>query len=182
MILFPMGIVEGPVIAVIAGWLCTMGIFNPVYVYLIIVAGDAVGDSLVYLLGRWSKSKSASKYLKKINRLFGLNTASIANTKIFFETNPFKTIALSKIILGIGVAGIFMAGNARIPYRKFIGICLFTSAMQYIVYISIGVFFGQAYLQINHYLNYFATFSLLAALAVILFFLLKSQYNKLKKL
>lgn len=180
MILFPMGIVEGPIIAIIAGLLCTRGILNPLYVYMIIVSGDLVGDSIVYLLGRWSKSRL--KYLKKINKLFGLNESNIESTRIFFVANPLKTISLSKIILGIGVAGIFMAGNARVSYNKFILICFITSTLQYVVYIGIGVLFGQAYLQINHYLNYFASFTILSALAIILFFLIKSQFNKLKKL
>ena len=179
LILFPLGIVEGPVIAVIAGWLCGLGILNPFYVYIIIVSGDLIGDTAVYLLGRCSKSKS--KHLEKIKKILGLNKARTTNATIFIEANPFKTIALSKIVLGIGVAGIFMAGNARIAYRKFIAICCVTSALQYIVYISVGLFFGQAYLQINHYLNYFATITILAALAVILLLVVKSQYSKLKK-
>jgi membrane protein DedA with SNARE-associated domain len=81
--------------------------------------------------------------------------------------------------LGIGVAGIYLAGNARIPYKKFIRICLITSLSQYLIYLSIGLLFGQAYIQINHYLNNFASFSIIAALAVIFFIIVKSMFKKI---
>ena len=81
-----------------------MGILNSFYVFIIIVSGDLVGDTAVYLLGRWSKQKS--KHLEKIKKLLGLNKEHTTNATIVIEANPFKTIALSKIVLGIGVAGI----------------------------------------------------------------------------
>ena len=101
------------------------------------------------------------------------------SARFFFEANPNRTISLSKVVLGVGVAGIFMAGNAKVPYNKFIRICLVTSALQYIVYIGIGLLFGQAYIQINHYLNYFASLSIIAAIAIFLFFFIKSKLKKI---
>jgi membrane protein DedA with SNARE-associated domain len=174
-ILLPLAIIEGPIIAVIVGLLCTKGFFNPVYAYVVIVFGDLIGDSIVYALGRWGKSGR----FKKITSWLGFTDYRMSQVRIFFEANPNKTISLSKIILGVGVAGIFMAGNVRIPYNKFIGICLATSALQYIVYIGIGLLFGQAYLQINQYLNYFASISILTVLAVLLFILIKSKLKRL---
>jgi membrane protein DedA with SNARE-associated domain len=98
---------------------------------------------------------------------------------IFFDSNPIKTISLSKITLGMGVVGIYLAGNARIPYKKFISICLITSMVQYIFYLGIGLLFGHAYIQINHYLNYFASLSIIIALAVILFISIRSMLKKI---
>ncbi|MBC7626251.1 DedA family protein [Ferruginibacter sp.] len=175
LILLPLAIVEGPIIAVVVGLLCSKGFLNPLYAYVIIVFGDLIGDSIVYMLGRWGKSK----FLKKTSNWLGFTDAKMARARIFFEANPNKTISLSKIILGVGVAGIFMAGNAKVAYNKFIGICLVTSALQYIVYISIGFLFGQAYIQINHYLNYFASLSVLVAIAIIVFFFIKSKLKKI---
>ena len=176
-ILFPLSIVEGPIIAVIAGLLCSKGIMNLLYIYPVIVFGDIIGDFIVYTLGRCGKSKSG--LLQKIKGWIGLTEVKIERARIFFEAYPRKTISLSKVILGVGVAGIFMAGNARVPYGKFIMICLATSALQYIVYISIGFLFGQAYMQINRYLNFFASFSIVLAIALILFFIIKSKIKKL---
>ena len=174
-ILLPLAVVEGPIIAIIVGLLCTRGFFNPFYAYVVIVFGDLIGDSLVYVLGRWGKSK----FFQNLSNWFGFTDLKMERVRIFFEANPNKTISLSKIILGVGVAGIFMAGNVKIPYNKFIGICLVTSALQYIIYIGIGVLFGNAYLQINQYLNYFASVSIVMVMAILLFFFIKSKLKKL---
>ena len=177
LILLPLCIVEGPIIAVIAGLLCSRGIMDPLYAYPIIVFGDIIGDSLVYMLGRYGKSKPL--FLAKIKRRIGLTDAKMERARAYFEANPRKTISLSKIILGIGVAGIYMAGNAKVAYSKFISICLLTSAAQYIFYVGLGYLFGQAYVQINQYLNFFASFSIVLAIALILFFVIKSKLKKL---
>lgn len=175
LILFPLAIVEGPIIAVIAGFLCTHKLLNPILVFPIIVFGDIIGDSICYSFGRFGMPK----FIKKIGGRFGLSPEKINRARFYFESNPIRTISISKITLGIGVAGIYLAGNARIPYKKFIRICLITSLSQYLIYLSIGLLFGQAYIQINHYLNNFASFSIIAALAVIFFIIVKSMFKKI---
>ena len=134
-----------------------------------------MGDSICYIFGRWG----TPKFLKKTAVFLGLNAEKMNRARMLFDSNPVKTISLSKIILGIGVAGIYMAGNAKIPFIKFFRICLTTSAVQYIFYVGAGLLFGSAYLQINHYLNYFSTISILAAMALLLFLFIKSMLKKL---
>jgi membrane protein DedA with SNARE-associated domain len=175
LLLFPLAIVEGPIVAVIAGFLCTNGFLNPLLAYSVIVLGDIIGDSICYSMGRWG----VPKFIKKIGFRFGLNPKSINRARIYFDSNPARTVSLSKITLGIGVAGIYLAGNARIPYRKFIRICLITSLIQYIFYIGIGLLFGEAYIQINHYLNYVASIFIIAAFASILYFFIRAKLKKL---
>lgn len=176
-ILLPLAVIEGPIIAVIAGLLCSRGVMNVLYIYPIIIFGDLIGDSLVYFLGR--SGRSTSKLLLTIKKWIGLTETKMERARTFFETNPRKTIALSKVILGVGVAGIYMAGNARVPYSKFIPICLATSAAQYIFYIGLGFLFGQAYEQINHYLNFFASITITIGIAFLLFLLIRSKLKKL---
>jgi membrane-associated protein len=174
-ILFPLAIIEGPILAVIAGFLCISGYLNPFIVYPIIVVGDVIGDSLCYMFGWWG----IPGFLKRIVKEFGLKPENMAQVRAYFDSNPNKTISLSKITLGIGFAGIYLAGNARIPYYRFIRICLITSALQYVVYLSLGLMFGGAYKQISHYLDFFAAFTIVTALAVILFYFLRTIRKKL---
>jgi membrane-associated protein len=170
LILFPLAVVEGPILAVIAGFLCVGGFLNPLIVYPIIVLGDICGDSLVYALGRWGKSRQQARW----NRLIGLRREKIDRARTYFNDNPVKTVSLSKLILGVGVAGIFLAGNARIPYRIFIAVCLVTSAAQYTVYLGLGLLFGRAYKEINGYLNYIATATIILSFALLFIYILKS--------
>ncbi len=170
LVLFPLAIVEGPILAVIAGFLCTSGFLDPVIVYPVLVSGDITGDSLCYLAGRLG----VPGFLVKIIKGFGMKVTNIDRVRDYFEANPNKTISLSKITLGIGFAGIYLAGNARIPYRRFIGICLITSALQFIVYLGIGLLFGDAYKQISHYMNFLTALIFVTVVAIILLLLLKS--------
>jgi membrane protein DedA with SNARE-associated domain len=167
--LFPLAVVEGPILAVIAGLLCSEGFLNPVIAYPIIVLGDITGDSLLYALGRWDSGRPSRWY-----RWIGLTAEKIDRARTYFVGNPVKTVSLSKVILGAGIAGIFLAGNSRIPYRKFLVICLATSAGQYTVYLGIGLLFGRAYKDLNLYLNYIATISILLAFGLFFLLILKS--------
>lgn len=173
-ILFPLAVVEGPILAVIAGFLCTEGYLNILIVYPIIVLGDITGDTICYIFGRWGIPPFFKRFIEK----FGLKRGNIDKVRVYFDANPNKTISLSKITLGIGIAGIYLAGNARIPYNRFIKICLITSALQYIIYLAIGLLFGSAYKQISNYLNFFAAFAIVIFLSVILFYTVKSIRKK----
>ena len=168
--LFPLAVVEGPILAVIAGFLCIEGFLNPLIVYPIIVLGDITGDSLVYALGRWGKSWRPGRW----SRLIGLSGAKIDRARAYFNDNPVKTVSLSKVILGVGVAGIFLAGNSRVPYRTFLIVCLGTSAVQYTVYLGIGLLFGRAYKEISLYLNYIAAAAIILSFALFFVYILKS--------
>jgi membrane protein DedA with SNARE-associated domain len=175
LILFPLAIVEGPILAIIAGFLCTNGLLNPFIVFPVIVLGDITGDSICYSLGRWGMPK----VIRKIAWWLGLHPGSIGRARTYFDSNPVRTVFLSKITLGIGVAGIYMAGNAKIPYGKFIRICLVTSVIQYVFYLGTGLIFGSAYRQINHYIDHIAALFFITALGVILFIYIRSFLNKL---
>ncbi|HXB30749.1 MAG TPA: VTT domain-containing protein [Puia sp.] len=175
LVLFPLAIVEGPVLAVIAGFLCSNGFLNPLYVFPVIVFGDLIGDSICYSMGRWGMPK----FIRKIAWRLGLSPRSIGKARIYFDSNPVRTVFLSKITLGIGVAGIYMAGNARISYGKFIRVCLIASLIQYVFYLGAGLIFGNAYLQINHYIDKIASIIIISALGIILFISIRSLLKKI---
>lgn len=174
LLLFPLAIVEGPVLAVIAGFLCANKFLNPFIVYPIIVLGDVIGDSLCYMLGRFGMPE----FLKSILKKLGFKPMNMDAARSYFNTNHIKAISLSKITLGIGFAGIYFAGNAKIPYRKFIWVCLFTSALQYVVYLTIGMLFGSAYKKIGHYIDFLTALIIVTSLTVLLFIFLKSYFKK----
>ena len=165
---------EGPILAVIVGFLWSLGILNAFIAYPIIIAGDIVGDTLCYLLGKLG----IPKFLKKWAIWIGIKPSHIAKVREYFKNNHIKTIALSKIALGIGVAGIYIAGNARIAYNKFLTICIIVSCLQFAVYIVLGVFFGHAYQAISHVLDATGAALIIFCLAVLTVFLIRSSLKR----
>src|SRR3989338_6750213 len=57
LLLFPIVIVEGPIITVIAGFLSSLGQLNFFISYAIAVVGDVVGDCIYYALGFYGRQK-----------------------------------------------------------------------------------------------------------------------------
>ncbi len=158
-ILFPLAIVEGPIITIIAGFLTSLGLMNVFIVYAVVMAGDIVGDTGVYMIGR-SGGAFFSRYFKK-------HSDKLEKAKKYFETNQNRAIVLSKLIHGIGVTGLFAAGSLRIPYKRYITLCFLTTTAQSLVLLTVGVLFGSAYVQLSKYLNYFSTMTIIAGLIII---------------
>jgi membrane-associated protein len=174
-VLLPLAIIEGPILAIIVGFLCTNGFLNPLIALPVIVLGDIIGDSICYSFGRWG----VPPFIRVFASWIGMEKSQITGVRSIYDTYPERVILLSKMTLGVGVAGIYLAGLYKVPYKIFIRICLFTSFCQYIMYLGIGWLFGHAYQQINHYINDIAAFLIILALVIIIFFSTKSILKKI---
>ncbi len=175
LMLFPLAIIEGPILAIIAGFLCAQGYLSSGFALPVIVAGDLIGDSVCFLLGK----KGVSPQFKKIIYRLGFDRRRVAPVLQFIKTHPRSFIPLSKITLGIGPLGIYLTGSSGIVYRKFIAICLVTSVCQYIIYLEMGILFGQAYSKINHYLDYTASIIIIVSLICFLIFIIQTLIRRL---
>ncbi|MBI5817085.1 MAG: VTT domain-containing protein [Candidatus Yonathbacteria bacterium] len=168
LILIPIAIVEGPIASVIAGFLVTLGFLNIFWVYVIIVLGDIVGDTALYYLGYGGKT-----ILHKYGAFLGITPERLEQAKRYFEKKHQKAIILSKIIHGVGIAGLVTAGILRIPYRRYIKSCITVTIPQSAILLLAGVLFGHAYLQIGKYLDYFAATISVVVLTMVAFLIYK---------
>lgn len=158
-ILFPISVIEGPIVTIIAGFLSSLGIMNVFIAYAVVMAGDVVGDSGLYWIGR-SGSAFFSRYFKKQHE-------KMERVKEYFKTHERKAIVLLKLFHGIGITGLLAAGSLKVPYKHYITICFLTTAAQSVVLIIIGVLFGHAYIQLNRYLNYYAAATIVVGFIII---------------
>jgi membrane protein DedA with SNARE-associated domain len=172
-ILVPLAIIEGPITSVVAGFLSTSGIFNLFFVFPIMVAGDMIGDSIFYGLGRFG-----SGILHKHGHRVGATPERLAEAKVYFSNNHHKALVMSKLIHGIGLSGLIVAGSLKVPYPRYIKTCTFIAIGQSLIFLTLGVFFGHAFTIIGKYLNYYA-----AGVSVIaLFLLILIVFNKYKNI
>jgi len=171
LILYPLGIVEGPILTVVAGFLVTLKILNPLLVYIIVILGDVTGDSIAYCFGYFGKR--FLHYLK-------ITDEKLEKAKIYFNENHKKAIIASKVVYGFGTTGLIAAGVLRIPYIKFFKTCISVSLVQSFILLMIGILFGQAYEVIGKYFDYYAAVVSVIALAVILFILIRKYKINIK--
>ena len=52
-IAFPLMIIEGPIVTLIASFMASMGVFDVWFVLFLSVLGDLIADIIFYGIGRW---------------------------------------------------------------------------------------------------------------------------------
>jgi len=171
LILIPLSVIEGPIIAVVAGFLVTLKIFNPFVVYVVMVIGDVVGDAIVYYIGYFGK-----KFLKYLK----ISDEKLDKAKVYFADNHKKAIIFSKLAHGIGFTGLIAAGASRVDYLRYFKTCTIISLVQSFIMLMIGIFFGHAYVVIEKYLNYYAAATSVIILIVLLFVLIRKYKLSIK--
>ncbi len=62
--LFPISIIEGPIVSIMGGFLASQKYFNIYAVIGVVVAGDVVGDMLYYALGKYGGQKLLHRFGK----------------------------------------------------------------------------------------------------------------------
>lgn len=159
-ILAPLSIIEGPIIAVACGFLVTLKILNPFLVYVVLVIGDIIGDGTIYYIGY-----SGKRFLK----YFKITEEKLEKAKTYFHENHKKAIIMSKLVHGIGFTGLVAAGASHVPYKRYFKTCTIISIIQSFVMLMIGVLFGHAYVLIGKYLDFYAAGVSVIALIILLF-------------
>ena len=174
-ILIPIAILEGPIAAVIAGFLSSSGVLNAFLVFVILVMGDVIGDGFAYVLGRW-----CSGFVRRHGHRIGLTKAKLDAAQTYFHANGKKALFLSKVIHGVGFAGLIVAGNLKISYRRFFLTCVSVSIVQSSILLTVGFLFGHAYTLIGTYLDYYAAAGVVLVVCAIIFFIVKKKMGKKK--
>lgn len=174
-VLFPIAVIEGPFVTVISGFLVHQGYLNFILAYLTIISADALADAAYYFIGRKARKRSYEEgYSDKWSRRFGVSPEKLKNLEERFREHPGKTLFAGKYIHGPGVALLFAAGAAGIPFFDFMKFSLLGALLQSFLLLAIGYYFGSAYILIGRYLHNFevATVVIVAAFLV-LFWLYK---------
>ena len=148
-LLFPIAVLEGPIISVIAGFLVLQGYFNILLVYAVMVVADLTGDFLYYGIGRFAKKS----FLDKWGHFIGLHTERLSVIEKHFEKGGGKTLLFGKLTHSVGFMILLAAGAARMPLKKFFWFNFLATLPKSLIFIGIGYFFGYAYNQVNSYIE-----------------------------
>jgi len=174
-VILPIAVVEGPIVTIIGGFLAAHGFLNVYIVYLIVVIGDLMGDTLYYLLGRWSRRP----FLINWGRFFGITQERLTKLERHYEKHSGKTLIFGKISHGIGSGILIAAGVAKMPIRDFLWFNFLGTLPKSLLLLIIGYYFGQAYRQIGRYIDYTAIFFVGGLIIILILYLLVAKLKKI---
>ncbi len=141
-ILIPLSVIEGPVVAFVAGTLAALGYFNVWILVIFFFARDMIMDAFYYSLGYYGgKTAIAQKLMRKI----GVEQSHLEDIRKLWEKHAGKTMFLGKLSYGIASSFIVFAGTVHMPLRKFFGWGAVVAVVQFGTLLFLGYYFGEAF-------------------------------------
>jgi membrane protein DedA with SNARE-associated domain len=172
-------VIEGPVITILGGFLTSLGFFKVQYVYIIILLGDVIGDSIAYTIGYFGRKR----ILVKVFGWLQINEDKLLGIEEFFKQHGGKSVFISKFIAGAGSWTLITAGISRMNLKRFYTYSIGGGIIKSAIYIGIGLFFGGMYKIIIQWMDIAGTVALLIIIAGIILYILKKLSKKdIKKL
>jgi len=174
-VIFPITIVEGPIIMIISGFLVYLGQLNAGVAFIMLTVADIIGDSLYYLIGKyWRKSA----WVKKWAGFLGYDEKSEEFLEEHFRRHKGKTFLLAKISHGLGGSVQVAAGIAGVKYSEFLGYSILGTLPKVLVLMCVGFYAGSSYVKIDEYLNYAGLIMVGIACLIVALYIFLSRYAK----
>lgn len=138
LILFPLALIEGPIVTVIAGFLVSVEFMDFIPTYLTIIAGDLIGDVLYYAAGRWWLNTTYRGILK----FFKVDLKLVTKFESAIKKNNGPILFFGKLSQALGGLILFAAGSAKIPMKDFLLWNFLATIPKSLILIAVGYYFG----------------------------------------
>jgi membrane protein DedA with SNARE-associated domain len=139
--LIVLALIEGPIVAFVAGTLAAAGYFNPFFLEFFFIVRDLVVDVAYYALGLLAgQSMRTRRLLEKV----GVTSEHLESARTLWQTHPLRTMFLGKLSYGIAPSFFVVAGMVRMSLAEFVGYNAGVAAVQYGALLVLGYFFGSS--------------------------------------
>lgn len=152
-LLFPLVMVGGPIVTVIAAFLASLGVLDISAVYAVAVLGTVTGDTVYYLIGRIGGHKFVPKY----GRYLGVTEERIKYAEEHYQKHLGKTLLFGKFTEVAIVPILITVGITKVNFRRFLGTVALIEIPKVMMFTLIGFYFGKYYILINQYLHTWAS-------------------------
>lgn len=150
LILFPLVVVEGPIVTIIAGFLVSLGFMDFIPTYLTIVSGDLVGDFVYYSAGRWWLNKT----YKGVLNFFSIDMKIVRKLETAIKKGKGPFLFFGKLSHAVGGIILFAAGSAEIPLKEFLWFNFLATLPKSLILIAVGYYFGSTVSNFKKYLDF----------------------------
>jgi membrane protein DedA with SNARE-associated domain len=162
---------EGPVVTMVAAFLASMGYFNVFIVFGLSVAGDVIGDVILYHIGYFG----GTRVLAKAEKILKVSAATVEKLKAKFHENSAKIIFYVKSTTGLSYITFITAGTLQMKLSKFVTFSILGGLVWSGFLVAVGYFFGYAADHISEYIKYAGVIIFIGA---VLFFSGLTLYKK----
>jgi len=140
-VLAPLSILEGPVVTMIAGWLASVGLLHLGAAFVVVVAGDLIGDMALYLIGRNALGAIPAVWRDWL----GLTRPRLIRLMRRFRKDGARILVIGKLTHAAGFAILLSAGAARMPIGVFLLANFLATIPKSMAFLAIGWAVGSAY-------------------------------------
>lgn len=172
LIIFLLVFLYGPVITYAGGFLASLNVFNVYLVILVTILGNIIPDLILFWIGKTSRTKTINKLADYLR----LTKPRREKIEKLLNKHLVKAIIIFKLIPGLAIPGMVLAGYSKTPNKKFITISIFYNIIAAIIVAILGFYSGKA-------LTLFTTGKnlviVLIVLIIVIYGLLKYFKNKI---
>ncbi len=153
---------EGPILAVLCGFLIHLDLLPLVPIYITLMIGDLIGDVVWYSIGRMF----GHSFTRKFGKYFSITEEGVTRVTKIFQKHTSRILIISKITMGFGFAivTLFTAGMSKIPFNQYISLNIAGQVIWTGILLFLGYFFGNLYEQLD---GIFAKISVVALIVLI---------------
>ncbi|HEX7586074.1 MAG TPA: DedA family protein, partial [Patescibacteria group bacterium] len=144
-IMLPLMIIEGPVATIMAAMLASLGAFNVFIVLIFSIAGDIIGDVILYGLGY----KYGLGFVRHIGKYIGITEKLVLRMEKYFAQHGGKTIFAVKSTTGLCWATFVAAGIVKMDFKKFVRYSLLGGVIWSGFLVIMGYFYGFLWKEIR---------------------------------
>jgi len=134
-------LVPGESLVIVAGFFAAQGLLDIGDLIMLVAIGAIIGDTIGYEMG----FRMGRPALERYGRHFGWRNARIKRAEAFFSRHGGKAVLLGRFVGFARAVVPFLAGSARMPYRKFIPYNVLGAALWSPAMLLLGYFLGQGW-------------------------------------
>lgn len=144
-IMLPLMIIEGPVVTIISAMLASLGAFNIFIVLIFSIAGDMIGDIILYGLGH----KYGMAFVRGFGKYMGITEKLVLRMEKYFVNHGGKTIFAVKSTTGLCWATFVAAGIVKMDFKKFVRYSFLGGIVWSSFLVAMGYFYGYLWREIK---------------------------------
>lgn len=159
--------IEGPILSLLCGIFYRLGIIEIIPAYFALMAGDLLGDTFWYWMGRLF----GPRFVRRFGRYVNVDEKSIRVIERVFHRHQTWILIISKLTMGLGFAlvTLFTAGMVRIPFKRYILLNFIGQFFWTAILLVVGYFFGHLFATFDSVFAKVSFAALLIVAIVVLF-------------